>query len=144
MKPNSALGFASIIPACLFLVSGVLAQDFHGCPTEGKGGDPVLNRLKNRTEIPGRFEEVQFEDLAGLDVPQGVSKKHRDQWPQSTLEALAPQEQRSVQVVGYLLKVKLEGRESSNAARMNKQSAIFTCGSPTHLMMTGLKPSLSK
>ena len=114
MKPNAALGLASILPACLFLVSGVLAQDFHGCPTEGKGGDPVLNRLKNRTEIPGMFEEVQFEDLTGLDVPQGVSKKHRDQWPQSTLEALAPQEQRSVQVVGYLLKVKLEGRESSN------------------------------
>src|SRR4051794_33814660 len=28
--------------------------DFHGCPPEGKGGDPVLNRLKNR-DLPPAF-----------------------------------------------------------------------------------------
>lgn len=98
----------------LLLSAGVLAQDFHGCPVEGKGGDPELNRLKNRTGEPASFEAIPFDELAGLDVPAGVSKKHRVEWPQPTREAAEAQEKRAVQVVGYLLRVKLEGRESPN------------------------------
>lgn len=98
----------------LLLAAGVSAQDFHGCPPEGSGGDLVLNRLKNRVEAPGQFEPMLFHDLRDLDVPEGISKKHRDTWPQATREVVEAQEQRAVQVVGYLLKVKLEGQESPN------------------------------
>jgi hypothetical protein len=97
------------------LLSGsIRAEDFRGCPVEGDGGDPALNRLKNRTEVPPAYEALHFEDLAGLEVPTGVSKSARSKWPQSTLDALEPQEKRAVAVVGYLLAVKLEGRESPN------------------------------
>src|SRR2546425_5684032 len=50
-----------VLSGFLLLGTTVLAQDFHGCPIEGKGGDPALNRLKNRTEIPATFESIDFE-----------------------------------------------------------------------------------
>ena len=95
-----------VFSAFLLLATPALAQDFHGCPVEGKGGDPALNRLKNRTAIPASFESIDFEELANLEVPAGVSKKPRAQWSRATLATL--------QVVGYLLRVKLEGREATN------------------------------
>ena len=89
-------------------------QDFHGCPVEGRGGDTALNRLKNRTEIPASFGSVDFEELADLEVPEGVGKKPRAHWSGATLASVERQEKRAVEVVGYLLRVKLEGREATN------------------------------
>lgn len=113
-RPSRPLTLAILLAFALVLPLGLAAQDFHGCPGEGHGGDPALNRLKNRVEVPGQFEPMRFHELRDLEVPDGVSKKHRDTWPQATREAVEPQEQRAVQVVGYLLKVKLEGQESPN------------------------------
>ncbi len=119
----TALALAPIV--ALLLVSAGYAQNFHGCPPEGEGGDPALNRLKNRTEVPGTFELMRFQELHDLEVPDGVSKKHRDQWPAPTLAAVEPQEQRTVQVVGYLLRVKLEGQESPNCGSDDPQLRDF-------------------
>jgi len=77
-----------VLSGFLLLGTTALAQDFHGCPIEGKGGDPALNRLKNRTEIPATFESMPFEELVNLDVPAGVSKKLRAQWSRATLATL--------------------------------------------------------
>src|SRR5438876_11127164 len=106
--------FLVVFSTFLLLATPALAQDFHGCPVEGKGGDPALNRLKNRTEVPPSFESIDFEQLANLEVPAGVSKKPRAQWSRATLATLEGPEKRAVQVVGYLLGVKLEGREATN------------------------------
>ena len=103
-----------VLSGFLLLDTTVLAQDFHGCPIEGKGGDPALNRLKNRSEMPASFEPIDFEELTDLEVPAGVSKKPRAQWSRATLATLERPEKRAVQVVGYLLGVKLEGREATN------------------------------
>ena len=103
-----------VLSGLLLLGTTALAQDFHGCPVEGKGGDPALNRRKNRTEVPPSFESIDFEELVNLEVPAGVSKKPRAQWSRATLATLEGQEKRAVQVVGYLLGVKLEGREATN------------------------------
>jgi len=113
--------------SCVLLLSAfsglIGAQDdtsFHGCPvagdaTDSSRADPALNRLKNRTEMPtAGFEKINFEDLAELEIPEGVSKKHRDQWPDQTLKAVEAQEKRAVQAVGFLVGVKLEGPESTN------------------------------
>jgi hypothetical protein len=113
------------VSALLFLGTSTLAQDFHGCPVEGKGGDQALNRLKNRTEVPASFELIGFEDLADLDVPANVGKKPRAHWSATTLASVAPQEKRAVQVVGYLLKVKLEGREATNCGSDNPDERDF-------------------
>jgi len=77
-----------VLSGFLLLGTTALAQDFHGCPIEGKGGDPALNRLKNRTEIPATFESMPFEELVNLDVPAGVSKRLRAQWSRATLATL--------------------------------------------------------
>src|SRR5256886_16783442 len=103
-----------VFSAFWLLATPALAQDFHGCPGEAKGGDPALNRLKNRTEVPASFESIDFEALADLVMPEGVGKKHRAQWSRATLASVEPQEKRAIQVVGYLLRVKLEGREATN------------------------------
>ena len=103
-----------VFSAFWLLATPALAQDFHGCPVEGKGGDPALNRLKNRTGVPASFESIDFEELADLVMPAGVGKKHRAQWSRATLASVEPQEKRAIQVVGYLLRVKLEGREATN------------------------------
>jgi hypothetical protein len=92
---------------------------FHGCAIEGDAtqttrSDPDLNLLKNRTEVPDEFRAIHFDDLAQLDIPPGISKKHRAKWPQEALEASQAEEARAVQVSGVLLKVKLEGPESPN------------------------------
>jgi len=93
---------------------------FHGCAPEGDAtqttrSDPALNVLKNRTALPsGGFTAAHFDDLAQLEVPEGVSKKHRDRWPVETLQAVEAQEKSAVQVIGFLLKTKLEGPEGPN------------------------------
>ena len=106
----------SLLAASVLLLSSFTSfgQDFHGCPVDGKGGDSALNRLKNRVQVPSTFEAMEFEELAELPIPNGIGKKHRSEWPAATLKTVGTQERRAVQVVGYLLKVKLEGPEATN------------------------------
>jgi hypothetical protein len=84
------------------------------CPLEGTGGDPANNLLKNRTIVPGSYQHMAFETLRYLDVPEGISRKHRSTWPLAARQELAHVESGAVSVVGYLLAVKLEGREATN------------------------------
>jgi hypothetical protein len=133
MKQRLPLFLIAVIAAFFCLGATALAQDFHGCPVEGKGGDPALNRLKNRTDVPASFESMEFEVLAELEVPKGVSKSPRTHWPQPTLTALGPQEKRAVEVVGYLLKVKLEGQEATNCrsdAQQDRDFHVWLANSP--------------
>ena len=123
---NSAMrakNLALILFFSLFLSLPLYAQNgvlFHGCPPEGDAtqttrSDPTLNVLKNRTTPSGEgFKAMHFDDLAQLEVPDGVSKKHRTKWPQETLQVVESEELKAVQVMGYLLKIKMEGPESPN------------------------------
>lgn len=113
-KERSLLFLIVVVIGLFIFATTALGQDFHGCPVQGNGGDSSLNRLKNRTDTPTSFESIAFEELADLEVPPGIAKKHRAVWPRAVLEKIGLQEKRAVQVVGYLLRVKLEGRESTN------------------------------
>lgn len=75
------VGFCWLLLVLLAVPSGAVAHDFHGRPHEGDGGDPTLNRLKNREEIPGEFEPIRFSQLRDFDVPEGIGKKYRELWP---------------------------------------------------------------
>jgi hypothetical protein len=114
MKHLRRVVVTGILLLAVLLPPVALAEDFHGCPSEGEGGDPALNLLKNREEVPATFEPMHFQELHDLDVPEGIGKRHRDKWPTDIRESVGQQEKRAVQVVGYLLKVKLEGQESPN------------------------------
>src|SRR5712692_2514012 len=133
LKQGRTLVVTAVVIAFVAVGLPALAQDFHSCPVEGKGGDPALNRLKNRTEVPASFEPIDFEALADLEVPKGVSKAPRAHWDRATLTALGPQEKRAVQVVGYLLKVKLEGQEATNCrsdAQQDRDFHVWLANSP--------------
>ena len=116
-----------LLSFCLNAQTGPL---FHGCAIEGDAtqttrSDPALNLLKNRTNSPSDFETTHFDDLAAMEVPDGVSKKRRDHWPSETLQAVEAQERRAVRVTGFFLKVKLEGPESPNCHGDNQGDRDF-------------------
>jgi hypothetical protein len=104
---------------------------FHGCPIEGDAkpttrSDPDLNVLKNRTTLPtDGFIATHFDDLSLLEVPEGVSKKHRTKWSEETLSAVKSEEMKAVQVSGFLVSMKLEGPESPNCHSTNQGDRDF-------------------
>jgi hypothetical protein len=86
---------------------------FKGCPPEGDGGDPALNRLKNRID-EGNYVAVPFDAIAQLEWPQSVGRRRRAKWSASDTERVARYEGIPVSVEGYLARTKLEGPESAN------------------------------
>jgi hypothetical protein len=86
---------------------------FQGCPPEGDGGDPALNRLKNRVD-EGNYIPVNFDAILQLPWPQTTERQARATLSAADTAALAHYEGIPVVVVGYLFGAKLEGPESPN------------------------------
>jgi hypothetical protein len=86
---------------------------FKGCPPEGDGGDPVLNRLKNRID-EGEYFPVPFEVIANLAWPKGVERRFHSQWSGDDAAAVERYEGIPIAVEGYLARSKEEGPESPN------------------------------
>ena len=86
---------------------------FKGCPPEGDGGDPALNRLKNRID-EGNYVAVTFDAILQLPWPQSVERRRRARWSASDTEAVARYEGIPVVVEGYLAGATLESPESPN------------------------------
>src|SRR4051812_22768119 len=62
--------------------------NFHGCPPEGDGGDPYLNRLKNRDIAPQTYKDMTVRELLD-DEPEdaiAMGRKHRDKWEQEAVD----------------------------------------------------------
>jgi hypothetical protein len=87
---------------------------FKGCPPEGDGGDPELNRLKNRVDDANEYIPVPFDNLVELQWPQAVNRKDRDRWSPADAETVARYEGIPISVEGYLARTKEEGTESCN------------------------------
>lgn len=88
-------------------------ETFKGCPGEGDGTDPVLNRLKNRVD-DATWQPVTVEALLGLKWPEDIGRKHMAQWTQPDHARIDPFNGVPVQTEGYLLQVRQEGPESPN------------------------------
>ena len=86
---------------------------FKGCPPEGDGGDPVLNRLKNRID-DGDYIPVSFDTLVQLQWPQTIERKNRKNWPASEATEVARFEGAPVVFEGFLASSRMEGPESPN------------------------------
>lgn len=118
----------ALVLAVTLSTSGLRSQGrevLTDCPPEGDAtadtrSDPDLNVKKSRTIMPASFEALHFDDLSGLEIPEGVSKKHRSDWPQSAQDAVAEQEGRAVSITGFLIAQKLEGQESCNCHSDNQ------------------------
>ena len=86
---------------------------FKGCPPEGDGGDPDLNRLKNRVD-EGSYVPVLFDALEQLPWPKTIERRDRANWPAGDTAAVARHEGIPVVIEGYLADAKESGTESAN------------------------------
>jgi hypothetical protein len=86
---------------------------FHSCPPEGDGGDPVLNKNKNRVDV-GRFQPTAFNTILNLPWPSDTNKKPHADWPAASAQQVAGPEGLPVAVEGYLALARQEGPETPN------------------------------
>ena len=89
---------------------------FHGIPPEGTGGDPLLNRQKNRWVAPESATDRSISDIFSfahnqLDL---AGKRHRQNWSSSAIDQAAQYERLAVRTEGYLIAVKQTGPETCN------------------------------
>ena len=88
-------------------------ETFKGCPGEGDGTDPELNRLKNRVD-EAAWQPVTVEALLGLKWPEDIGHRRVAQWTAADHAQIDPFNGVPVQTEGYLLQVRQEGPESPN------------------------------
>jgi len=90
-----------------------LVRAFNGCPPQGDGGDPDLNRLKNRID-DGQFVSVPFDAVEQLQWPRTVERRHRFEWSSGDLVTVSQYEGLPLAIEGYLASSRQEGPESCN------------------------------
>jgi hypothetical protein len=82
------------------------------CPTDGDGGDPALNELKNRADQPARPAAMEVAQILAL---KGAGPRQpRAHWTAAQRQTIAATEGAGVVVSGYLLGAKEEGPEAAN------------------------------
>ncbi|MBI4770522.1 MAG: hypothetical protein HY784_08975 [Chloroflexi bacterium] len=84
-----------------------------GCPPEGDGGDPALNKRKNRVD-EGAYIPVNFDAVLNLPWPSAIERRGRKNWPAPDAAQVARYEGLPVSVVGFLADAKEQGAESAN------------------------------
>jgi hypothetical protein len=82
------------------------------CGPAGDGGDSKTNPRKNRTDVPAQYHDVAWSAIAKLPYP--TAKKSLDDWTADQLSQIAPYEGIPVRTIGYIVKIKVEGSESTN------------------------------
>ncbi len=95
---------------------GTAPNDFHGIPPEGIGGDPELNKEKNRWAASAVFIPLTISQIISLphDALDLMGKERRSRWTSSAIDQAAINENRGVQLVGYLAHAKESGSEACN------------------------------
>jgi hypothetical protein len=96
--------------------AAVAPESIGGFGAEGKGGDPSLNKQKNRFTMPLDVKDVSVASILQIPTSElsGLGRSHRERWPVGAVDFLREQETRGVRVTGYLVAAKEEGPESCN------------------------------
>lgn len=89
---------------------------FHGIPREGSGGDPGLNRQKNRWTEPAAYREATVAEIVAFshDRLDDAGRKQRAHWSDAAAMQVVQYEQLGVRVEGILVAAKQSGVESCN------------------------------
>ena len=97
-------------------IYGSAPNDFHGIPPEGIGGDPELNREKNRWAASANFIPLRVSQIISLphDALDMMGKEKRSRWSSSAIDQAAVNENRGIEVVGYVAHAKESGSEACN------------------------------
>jgi hypothetical protein len=97
----------------------VHAEEWEGCAVAGDGGDPALNRLKNRTDSAHTYYPTSAGEI--ITLPKPVTKKTlRSKWTapakavQRRYEGIPVQAEGYLAVQGKIYGVREEGAESPN------------------------------
>jgi hypothetical protein len=97
---------------------GQAPETVGGVGLDGAGGDPLLNRLKNRIAAPDEkiIREFSVAQIVGIphDILDQEGKRRRATWYPSSLLAAKKYESMGVRVTGYILRAKQSGLESAN------------------------------
>lgn len=95
---------------------GTAPKDFHGIPPEGIGGDPLLNKQKNRWSAPAEVTTMTVSQIINLphDELSKQGAKDRVRWSSAAAAQASESENKGVQVEGYLAKVRESDEETAN------------------------------
>ena len=110
-----------------------VSPGFEGCPAEGDGGDPLLNRLKNRIDSTA-WIPVALDDVLHLSWPVGaVRRRFRRDWSPRDAAAVARYEGIPISVEGYITGASQSGPESTNchgAERRRRDWHVWVSAAP--------------
>jgi hypothetical protein len=101
-----------------------------GCPPQGKGGDPQLNLLKNRTDA-GDYAEVSFDALTTLTWPKNVERLAMDRWPEPSRNFIAQYAGTPISAEGYIVNLREGTPDTANCGWANSSYLDW------HLSFTG-------
>jgi hypothetical protein len=106
---------------------------FRGCLPEGDGGDPDLNKLKNRVDEYDGWLPVSFSSVLNLTWPKAIERKHRSKWSDPDTHQVARYEGLPISIEGYLFDAKRSGKESCNCKKDDPELHDF------HVWLMGSK-----
>src|SRR5437588_12850436 len=89
------------------MIPGNAPKDFHGIPPEGTGGDPDLNRMKNRWFASTSVSEMSIAQIIALphEALDMMNKEHRSRSSRTARLQAESAEERSVQITGFIANV---------------------------------------
>ena len=91
-----------------------VSAGFDSCPAAGDGGDPQLNRLKNRVDT-AEWIPVSLDSILKLSWPPDVVRhRRRSEWHRQDAAAVSRFEGIPVTVEGYFVGARQSGPESTN------------------------------
>jgi len=95
---------------------GIAPTILSGIGREGVGGDPILNKLKNRISEPKTVTDYTVPQVMAIinDVLMQEGKRQRKNWYPSARIFAEEKENWGIRVTGYLLRAKQSGIESAN------------------------------
>ena len=123
-RPASPPAISSTLLPNIPIKARPLLRSFNGCLPEGDGGDPDLNRLKNRVD-EGQYVAVPFDAVAQMEWPRTIERRRRADWSTADTTAVERYEGLPISVDGYVAGARLEGPESPNCHGADREFRDF-------------------
>ena len=99
-------------------------EGYNGCPPEGKGGDPELNRLKNRVD-KGAYVPVSMDSLLALTWPKSTESQPMSDWTPSGHAFISQYLGLPVVVEGYIEALRPGVADPANFGRSDANNGLW-------------------
>jgi hypothetical protein len=99
-------------------------EGLNGCPPEGEGGDPDLNRLMNRVD-KGAYLEISFDSLLALTWPKSAERRLMSEWTPSGRAFISQYLGTPVVVDGYIDALREFVGAPANCNRIEEKSDLW-------------------